>query len=88
MTGVALITFILLARDRDPHGPGAAAGLDLRDARDDGDRVSALSYFINEAHRQSEVRQRDKMNFEAPLTSLVWLTSIVSIALTYRGFRS
>ena len=25
----------------------------------------------------------DKMNFEAPLTSLVWLTSIVSIALTY-----
>src|SRR5208282_4150967 len=25
----------------------------------------------------------DKMNYEAPLTSLVWITSIVSIALTY-----
>ncbi|HXI31364.1 MAG TPA: sodium-translocating pyrophosphatase, partial [Vicinamibacterales bacterium] len=25
----------------------------------------------------------DKMNFEAPLTSLVWLTSLVSVALTY-----
>src|SRR5581483_11441460 len=27
--------------------------------------------------------QADEMNFEAPLTSLVWLTSIVSIVMTY-----
>src|SRR4029434_6571311 len=39
--------------------------------------------FINEAIAKRRYGNADKMNFEAPLTSLVWLTSIVSVALTY-----
>src|SRR5258708_10049836 len=44
---------------------------------------SGVSYFINSAIAKSRYGETAKMNFEAPLTSLVWLTSIVSIALTY-----
>jgi K(+)-stimulated pyrophosphate-energized sodium pump len=45
--------------------------------------ASGLSYFVNEAYARARYGDVDKMNFEAPLTSLVWLTSIVSVALTY-----
>ena len=41
--------------------------------------ASGLSYFINEAIAKAQYADADKMNFEAPLTSLVWLTSIVSV---------
>ncbi|MHB1070088.1 MAG: sodium-translocating pyrophosphatase, partial [Gemmatimonadaceae bacterium] len=44
---------------------------------------SAGSYFINEAVAKARYGHADNMNFEAPLTSLVWLTSVVSIALTF-----
>jgi K(+)-stimulated pyrophosphate-energized sodium pump len=44
---------------------------------------SALSYFINAAFAKAKYAAADKMNFEAPLTSLVWLTSLVSVVLTY-----
>jgi K(+)-stimulated pyrophosphate-energized sodium pump len=45
--------------------------------------ASGLSYFINEAVAKGRYGTVDRMNFEAPLTSLVWLTSIVSVAITY-----
>jgi K(+)-stimulated pyrophosphate-energized sodium pump len=45
--------------------------------------ASALSYFINEADRQGQVRQRRQDELRAPADSLVWLTSIVSVALTF-----
>ena len=45
--------------------------------------ASGVSYVINEAIAKARYGNADKMNFEAPLTSLVWLTSIVSVALTY-----
>jgi K(+)-stimulated pyrophosphate-energized sodium pump len=45
--------------------------------------ASGLSYFVNEAMAKSKYETVDKMNFEAPLTMLVWLTSIVSVVLTY-----
>jgi K(+)-stimulated pyrophosphate-energized sodium pump len=45
--------------------------------------ASALSYFINEAIAKAKYADAAKMNFEAPLTTLVWLTSIVSVVLTY-----
>ena len=45
--------------------------------------ASGLSYFINEAIAKARYGNVDKMNFEAPLTSLVWLTSIVSVVITY-----
>ncbi len=45
--------------------------------------ASAVSYFANEAVAKARYANADDMNFEAPLTSLVWLTSIVSIILTF-----
>ncbi len=44
---------------------------------------SALSYFINNFIATARYANADEMNFEAPLTSLVWLTSFISIALTF-----
>src|SRR5215468_6934263 len=45
--------------------------------------ASALSYFVNAAVAKAKYENAAKMNFEAPLTSLVWLTSIVSVVLTF-----
>ena len=45
--------------------------------------AAAVSYFINEGFAKARYSNADEMNFEAPLTSLVWLTSIVSIILTF-----
>ncbi len=44
---------------------------------------SAVSYFLNEAIAKARYETLDKFNYEAPLTFLVWLTSLISIALTY-----
>ncbi|HEY7291121.1 MAG TPA: sodium-translocating pyrophosphatase [Vicinamibacterales bacterium] len=81
VTGVALISFILLA---------------VTDAKIQVELLvwifvmrvmmivaSGLSYFVNEAFAKGKYGTADKMNFEAPLTTLVWLTSIVSVVLTY-----
>src|SRR5437879_11233855 len=45
--------------------------------------VSAFSYLLNEAIAKARYGTSDNMNFEAPLTSLVWLTSIVSVVATF-----
>src|SRR5437773_11751799 len=45
--------------------------------------AAALSYFINGVIAKAKYENAAKMNFEAPLTTLVWLTSFVSVALTY-----
>ena len=44
---------------------------------------SAVSYFLNGAIANAKYGSANEMNFETPLTSLVWITSIVSIVLTY-----
>jgi hypothetical protein len=44
---------------------------------------SAGAYFLNGAIAKAKYANSDEMDFEAPLTSLVWITSIVSIILTY-----
>jgi K(+)-stimulated pyrophosphate-energized sodium pump len=44
---------------------------------------SSLSYFINDIIAKARYGNSDEMNFETPLTSLVWITSFVSIALTF-----
>ena len=44
---------------------------------------SGASYLINGAIAKARYANANKMNFEAPLTFLVWLTSIVSVILTY-----
>src|SRR5437899_741089 len=81
VTGVALISFILLA----VHDPKVQVQLlvwifVMRIAMI---IASGLSYFLNESYAKSRYANVDKMNFEAPLTSLVWLTSIVSVGITY-----
>jgi K(+)-stimulated pyrophosphate-energized sodium pump len=81
VTGVALITFIMLAV------PEAATQVKLLVwifvMRVMMIIASGASYLINEAIAKARYGQASKMNFEAPLTSLVWLTSFVSVALTY-----
>ena len=44
---------------------------------------SAAAYFINGAIAKAKYGNANEMNFEHPLTSLVWITSVVSIAITY-----
>src|SRR4029078_13595625 len=45
--------------------------------------ASGLSYFINDAIAKARYKNSDTMNFEAPLTSLVWITSIISVVITF-----
>jgi K(+)-stimulated pyrophosphate-energized sodium pump len=81
VTGVALITFILLA----VHEPRTQVQLlvwifVMRVAM----LVSSSgAYFLNGVIAHARYANSDEMDFEAPLTSLVWITSIVSIILTF-----
>jgi K(+)-stimulated pyrophosphate-energized sodium pump len=81
VTGVALIMFIMLAV-REP-----ATQIQLLVwifvMRVMMVIASAGSYLINEAIAKARYSGAERMNFEAPLTQLVWLTSIVSVVLTY-----
>src|SRR5450432_1054725 len=45
--------------------------------------ASVVSYLINEVIQKGRYLNADKMDFEAPLTFLVWLTSLVSVAMTF-----
>ncbi len=88
VTGVALITFILLA-----------VGNQFPESQRDAIRVqllvwifvmrllmvitSALSFFISEGLAAGRYRDVRTMNFESPLTALVWIASLTSIAATY-----
>ncbi len=88
VTGVALISFILLAVNEKAVGPGFQAIqvqllVWLFVMRVMMVIASALSYFINEAMTKAKYKNALNMNFEMPLTRLVWITSIVSIAMTY-----
>jgi K(+)-stimulated pyrophosphate-energized sodium pump len=81
VTGVALIAFIILAV-RDPLVQVELL-VWIFAMRITMIIASALSYFVNGAVAKAKYFHADKMNFEAPLTSLVWLTSIVSVAITF-----
>jgi K(+)-stimulated pyrophosphate-energized sodium pump len=81
VTGVALITFILLGVKDSSVQVQLLVWIFVM-------RVmmlvsSSLSYFLNGAIAKAKYGSSNEMNFEAPLTSLVWLTSLISIALTY-----
>jgi K(+)-stimulated pyrophosphate-energized sodium pump len=81
VTGVALITFILLA----VNDPTVQIQLLvwIFAMRIMMVIAAALSYFLNEAIARGKYQDALRMNYEAPLTSLVWLTSIISVVLTY-----
>ncbi len=81
VTGVALITFILLAVKDPTTQVQLLVWIFVM-------RVAMLisssgAYFLNGIIAKAKYANSDEMDFEAPLTSLVWLTSIVSIILTY-----
>jgi K(+)-stimulated pyrophosphate-energized sodium pump len=81
VTGVALITFILLAVKNPTVQVQLLVWIFVM-------RIimlvaSAAAYFINGFIAKAKYGHVDDMNFEAPLTSLVWITSFVSIGLTY-----
>ncbi|MGD1023989.1 MAG: sodium-translocating pyrophosphatase [Candidatus Sulfotelmatobacter sp.] len=81
VTGVALITFILLGVKNPTVQVQLLVWIFVM-------RVmmlvaSSLSYFLNAIVAKARFGSADEMNFETPLTSLVWLTSIISIALTF-----
>ncbi len=81
VTGVALISFILLAV-KDPVVQVQLL-VWIFVMRVMMMLASGASYFINGVIAKGKYENVDKMNFEAPLTTLVWLTSILSVVLTY-----
>ncbi len=81
VTGVALITFILLAVP-DP-ATQASLLVWLFVVRVVMVIASAVSYLANDAWVRRRYADADRMNFEAPLSSLVWITSVVCIGSTY-----
>jgi K(+)-stimulated pyrophosphate-energized sodium pump len=81
VTGVALITFILLAVKNPTLQIQLLVWIFVM-------RIvmliaSAAAYFINGFIAKARFGSADQMNYETPLTWLVWITSFVSIALTY-----
>ena len=81
VTGVALISFILLAV-REPRVQVQLL-VWIFAMRIMMIVASVGSYLINDAIQRGRYAHADRMNFEAPLTFLVWLTSLVSVALTF-----
>ena len=81
VTGVALITFILLAVG-DPTVQIQLL-VWIFAMRVMMIVTSGVSYFINEAIAKKLYSNAPKMNFEHPLTALVWITSVISIVMTY-----
>ncbi len=98
VTGVALITFILVAFPNTREALFDGAG---NLTRNSGAWVQTIllvwlfamrivmvlasvgSYLINEMISKAQYGNAKAMNFEHPLTILVWLTSLVSVALTF-----
>jgi K(+)-stimulated pyrophosphate-energized sodium pump len=81
VTGVALITFILLGVKSPTVQAQLLVWIFIM-------RImmlvaSAVAYFLNSAIAKGRYEGKNEMNFESPLTSLVWITSLVSISLTY-----
>lgn len=81
VTGVALITFVLLAVD-DP-AVQASLLVWIFAVRIGMVITAALAYLANDAWARSHYATAERMNFENPLSSLVWVTSAVCIAATY-----
>ncbi|HYD05989.1 MAG TPA: sodium-translocating pyrophosphatase, partial [Reyranella sp.] len=95
VTGVALITFIMLA-----VLPAKFLGVGV-DGKTVAETVqvqllvwifvmrivmvlaSAIAYFVNNLLAKAKYGNADKMNFEHPLTTLVFITSAISVVLTY-----
>ncbi|MDD4356144.1 MAG: sodium-translocating pyrophosphatase, partial [Smithellaceae bacterium] len=82
VTGVALITFLALALKDTPEMGGRLI-IWIFAMRILMILTSLASYFINNGISQAAFGGKKEFNFEHPLTNLVWITSIVSIAVTF-----
>ncbi|MBI2893399.1 MAG: sodium-translocating pyrophosphatase [Deltaproteobacteria bacterium] len=80
VTGVALIAFIVLAVSEAMRVDLLVWIFTIRIVMV---LASGASYLINEAISKSRYGNATKMNFEAPLTYLVWLTSVISVLATF-----
>src|SRR5882762_5616542 len=81
VTGVALITFILLGVPNPRVQVQLLVWIFVM-------RVmmiiaSGISYFANDLIAKARYKNASQMHFESPLTSLVWITSLVSVVLTF-----
>ena len=81
VTGVALVTFIILAVE-DPQMQ-ATLLVWIFVVRAAMLVASGIAYAINAAITNAKYKNASRMDFEAPLSSLVWITSIVCIAVTF-----
>ena len=82
VTGVALIAFLALALASN-HEVCATLIIWLFVMRSLMIVTSLVSYFINEMVSTAKYGSKKDFDFEAPLTHLVWITSGVSIAITF-----
>ena len=82
VTGVALITFLALALKDNPEMGGRLI-IWIFAMRILMILTSLASYFINDGISKAAFGGKKEFNFEHPLTNLVWITSIVSIAVTF-----
>ncbi|MCP3136158.1 sodium-translocating pyrophosphatase [Pyxidicoccus xibeiensis] len=80
VTGVALITFILLAVEVPFRVPLLVWIFVMRIVMV---LASLAAYALNNMYQSAKYKNADHMNFEHPLTALVWVTSIISVALTF-----
>jgi K(+)-stimulated pyrophosphate-energized sodium pump len=81
VTGVALITFILVAIPEPLVQVHILVWIFVM--RLIMIIASGLAYWVNDLWASGRYRDKIEMNFEIPLTSLVWITSMISIFLTY-----
>ncbi|GAA4894675.1 sodium-translocating pyrophosphatase [Tessaracoccus lubricantis] len=81
VTGVALITFILIGVPEVSMQVTLLVWLFV--IRAAMVVASGISYFVNHAWTKARYGNADDMDFEAPLTTLVWITSAVCIATTF-----
>jgi K(+)-stimulated pyrophosphate-energized sodium pump len=80
VTGVALISFIALAVMPEFKATLLVWIFVMRILMI---LTSIVSYLVNAAISRSQTAGKTKINFEGPLTSLVWITSLLSIAVTF-----
>jgi K(+)-stimulated pyrophosphate-energized sodium pump len=83
VTGVALVSFILLGVAKDSHNYQVHLLTWIFTMRFLMIVTSVVSYWINGVIDNVFTSKTKKFDFEAPLTNLVWLTSILSILMTF-----
>src|SRR4051812_21714245 len=86
VTGVALIAFLALALAASP-AIAATLIIWLFVMRSLMIVTSLVSYFVNEGISKAMFGGKKDFDFEAPLTHLVWITSAVSILITFAASR-